>query len=87
METFISKVFSLCTNMKCLSLTDFDVKFGPEPDFAVNDIQEDIVLATRLKNELLKYQDDLVRAESAQNARVQQMTYAENGKTKNLFSL
>ena len=82
MEDFVSEFFSLGTRMKCICPADFDKTFGPDLDSAVHEVQQDIILATTLKHEIQRFHNDSVRAQNAQNARLKQLTNAENLKSE-----
>ena len=82
MEEFIGELFSLGTRLKCICPENFDTDYGKDFDLSVYEMQQDIVLATKLKLEIQRFQDDFSRAESAQNARLIQLTNAENLKTE-----
>ena len=76
MEEFIGEFFSLGTRLKCICPEKFDTDYGQDFDLIVYEMQQDIVLATKLKFEIQRFQDDFSRAESAQNAQLIQLTNA-----------
>ena len=84
MEGFIDEFFSLSTRIKCICPDEFE-GYAVNLDESIFEIQQDIILATRLKHEVIEFKEDLHRFENLQNARLKHITNAENLKTEIAF--
>ena len=79
MEEFIGEFFSLGTRKKCLCPMTFDTA---DFDLAIFEMQQDIMLATRLNREIQRFHDEVLRAKTVQSAWLKSLTNAENLKSE-----